>query len=643
MGKNNKDNDKDNDKEKYIKIKKEEQPGADYKDITSIQRNGKSRLEKFHFYSLKIIKADIMFLMLFVVVYHIIIPLIAMLKGIIDPNVAPFDMLIGAGLFLILFILFEVVHTRVGLFFAPLAWAYWWIIPSNWILNDDEIIVNGFGLVYDIFGVIWLFNAFITLLSWINLITQSFNLKRKNYSVFLGPWFSNIMDLKARDKVRSVICSHKKEIKKALIGVPIILVIALSGLLSYFDIYSFRVKITPKHYDVTFNFWANPQIDGNYSEEMQQKYGLNESIYRPAVKEALNKHHVNLDLTFGRFDYKDVALLKKWEAELPNITYRIVLAPGNLSDLAYEVFHATDILMECEQNGTLDQWVGFCFDIEGRPFQYKSSFNSIEEAAGMWDTIFDFIDKRSAIRGKTIEMECVSDYWPALDIKFDGDHDIHAEHGLNEYYPERFTTYAPMIYRCWYKGEIPFGSPEDPHKPWPTSYEVYSSLYELAGSVPSEKVGVYLGITNCSCYGRDLPQPEPYTWPTNTTNTGLTNLYRDVLIAKSFGIKEVTFFLLWTAIENNYSMAGVFDAYGKSFLDDLNYSVNTNPPDSFYIFFKYSDARNSDIVQKDWVYDFNRPKGLLELTLLVAITIVIINQDYKKLKRKINRNDVGKI
>ncbi len=283
-----------------------------------------------------------------------------------------------------------------------------------------------------------------------------------------------------------------------------------------------------------------------------------------------------------------------------------------------------EFLMAWEGDGTLDQWIGFCFDIEGDPFTCFNASMTFDESTEMWNDLFDYIDQKSAERNETIEMECVSDMWPGIDVPFDGDDDLHRKKGMNEYIPERFTSYAPMIYRCWYGEEIPLGGLMDPEDPWDTSYSAYAQLLHLQKSIPDEKMGFYIGITNTSCYARDWPQPEPYSWPTAENNSGFYNLMRDVLIAKHFGVKEITFFLAWTWIENNYSMGGVFESYGNDFLDRVNLTVNENPPDVFTIYYCQRDAVTSEHLQDDWLYNMNRLDGILEIAGICITSVVLV-------------------
>nr|MDO8087456.1 hypothetical protein [Candidatus Sigynarchaeum springense] len=362
-----------------------------------------------------------------------------------------------------------------------------------------------------------------------------------------------------------------------------------------------------------------PTINSTYPPELVAKYNLTDP-YNATILAELDEHKVNLDLTFNSFGPSSVADLIDWETACPNITYRIVLTPsGGLTTLPALIKTTVESIMPWEANGTLDQWKGLCFDIEGIPFAYNWNFTSFDEAVEMWDGIFDYIDAKSAERNKTIDMECVSVPNPAGDMKFDGDPDLQKEYTEPCYSPDRWDVYAPMVYRCWYEGTKPYGSPMRADDPWDTSYQVYNLLYSLAGSHRPDQIGIYLGITNTSCYGRDLPQPEAISWG---EHTGLYNLIRDVLICKHFGVKEVTFFLLFDAPENEYVMGGVFSSYGMDFLDVMNATVNTNPPDRFYIYYRQSDEKIGSVLRSDWLYDFSTPAGMAEMAALWIVAML---------------------
>jgi len=320
---------------------------------------------------------------------------------------------------------------------------------------------------------------------------------------------------------------------------------------------------------------------------------------------------------------------------MPGVTYRIVISPPTIAHLATYVEAATNILLPYATNGTLPGWRGFCFDIESTPFSDLACNGSITDEIAIWNGIFDWVEART-INGTPIEMECVSFPRDPVDFAFDGDIDIQAFARQVSAVPDRFTTYAPMVYRCVFTGDKPYGSPEDLRRPWGTAYSVYENLKTLASRVPVDRMGVYLGITNASCYGRDLPQREQISWG---NATGLGNLQRDVLIAKSFGIKEVTFFLLQTYyVPGDFSNGGVFDTYGIDFLRIMNDTANANPPERFDIYYYKRDATLNQVLMLDWILDFSRLPGLLQVAAMaaaafLAVLVPVLVQRLKKQRK----------
>ncbi|MHA1368956.1 MAG: hypothetical protein ACTSRA_04455 [Promethearchaeota archaeon] len=560
-----------------------------------------------------------LFLIIFNVVYFYIVAARALVLSLIDPLAAFFDFLVGTTVISILLIILLSSHSRVGAFLSVLDFIYWAFVPSNWIILDIPRMQVEFP---GTFHTMWFFTILflgIGLLGLLNVILETVYLGLKKRSLFWGPWFSFPTFM---PRIGSLNKKQKKAIKLGALLTAILVGGTVPGLLVFSNGYRVPVTIKPGDYNIKFNFWASPDLANDYNQSIIQE---------------LNEHRVNLDIMINRVNTGNIGTLIAFENAIPNITYRVTMYAPEIAELPNLVKEATETIMAYEQNGTLDQWRGFVFDIEGYGYLYNNSYDKIEDNVAMWNELFDWIDQKSIERGSTIEMECVNVYELAVDYPFDHDLDQQKHAQLLSYYPERFTLYAPMVYRCWYQGDKPFGSEMDPLDPWPTSYEVYSSIYTLKQGIPDEKLGVYLGITNCSCYGRDLPQNEPYSWPGDQENSGLYNLARDVLICKHFGIKEVTFFLLWTVIENEYSMGGVFDAYGIDFLDWMNSTVNTNPPDEFVIYFNYNDAATSEDLRYDWVYDFSRPVGMLQVFLMgsgAILGIYFLKITGKLLKKK---------
>jgi hypothetical protein len=70
-------------------------------------------------------------------------------------------------------------------------------------------------------------------------------------------------------------------------------------------------------------------------------------------------------------------------------------------------------------------------------------------------------------------------------------------------------------------------------------------------------------------------------------------------------------------------MGGVFSSYGMDFLDVLNETVNTNPPAEFDIYYRQSDDKIGSKLRSDWLYDFSRPIGMIEIAALWVIAIII--------------------
>jgi len=86
-----------------------------------------------------------------------------------------------------------------------------------------------------------------------------------------------------------------------------------------------------------------------------------------------------------------------------------------------------------------------------------------------------------------------------------------------------------------------------------------------------DRLGIYLGETNCSCYGNDTQVYENGQY----MGTGFDVLVRDSLICKSFGVKTLSYFLLFNSPSGNgWILGGDFGGYGEHFLDRLNAAVN---------------------------------------------------------------------
>jgi hypothetical protein len=451
----------------------------------------------------------------------------------------------------------------------------------------------------------WLF-LFIGSLGVLIFLFGGIKYKKQGKSFLLGSEFSSIKNF--------YLSQEKKRILARGIGIICLTVgLMIPGIISTTDLIQPKIVIKPQEYKVKFNFWATSEFNE----------------YSNYILDSMNAHRVNLDIYFRSYEN-----LIEWETRCPNITYRIIVAGNSICDFANNIRDHTQKMLAYENNGTLNQWRGFIADVEGWWFMYNSCVSTWEDAITEYNQLFDFIDSQSVIRGKPIEMECVGWDYQCIDA-WDGDDDLQKQFMLPTYIPDRWTFYAPMVYRCWYDEEYgtkPFGVANDSTENWQWSYRIFAQLTALIGMRGVDRTGIYLGISNCTCYGADLPQSEPIYWG---NATGYGNLVRDVLICKHFGIKEVTFFLAWTAIENGFSMGGVFESYGDDFLDQINASVNgLSVPSQFEIQYRLKDGRCYEKMALDFVYDSNWWRGQLELGVYAFIAIVIPLSRYYSSKLK---------
>jgi hypothetical protein len=546
-------------------------------------------------------KISSIFMAIMAILYYINTLLISLDKDIIPAPEGILKIIVGLAIVIMCIFAFKVAPYRVSSIFNFLLFVIWYFeFDTSWMFRNIERVVDMYLGSYIFALVVYLILIFTAGLSFGRFLYESAVLKIANQSILLGPWFKNLFAIKNFKRLDT---DQKTKIKSSLIVLCVFSAISVPGILASMNVYVIPITITPKDQQVTFNFWASPDINDSYTT---------------IEKAELNEHRVNLDIMMS-MNAQKVYLLKDFEYQMPDITYRITIQPRNISDLLNEVKEVTELMMKCEDNGTLDQWKGFSFDIEGNAYAWYRGFDSIDSSIAIWNEVFDYLELKSLEREKIIETECVNGYEFAVDGIFDGDYDQQFMEGFNSYIPERFSLYAPMVYRCWPNSDEILGIPQGPFDYWMTSYYVYTALYTLQAGVPQQKMGVYLGITNTTCYSADVIQTDPSSWG---DHTGFGNLKRDVLIAKHFGIKEVTFFLQFDAYDGDW-FGGAFNSYGNGFLDDLNESVNTNPPEEFTIYLSNLDGTLQDKLGRDLFCDFSGMGGLFQIMEICAVTSLI--------------------
>lgn len=508
------------------------------------------------------------------------------------------------GLSIICLLIFSYITSKYrisGLISLGIAFIFYGAFKVDWILRNLERFSRGYMGTYIFIGIIFLVLIINSGIGIGRLLYDCARLKNTHKSILLGPWFSNILGLKNISRLDPL---QKKVVLKAVSIIIVFLLVALPGLLFFLNTIRIPITIRPQDYQVTFNFFASGAIN---------------TMYTPTEKAEMNEHKVNLDLAMYTSN-DSVAVLDDLEDQMPDVTYRLSIAPSKIENLYDEVNRVTELMLECESNGTLHNWKGLFFDIEGHAYAWYESYDSLAGSIAMWNKVFDYIDEKSLERGKRIDMESVNAIDFAVDVLFDGDYDMQATEGYNSYIPDRFSVYAPTCYRCWPVGDVITNAPKSKFDYWRTSYFIYSSIYTLQAGVQNQnKLGIYLGITNTSCYSRDVPQTDPATWG---DGTGFGNLKRDVLIAKHFGIPEVTFFLQFNANDGG-NFGGAFPSYGESFLDELNETCNTNPPAEFQIYYSFLDESILQMLGRDFFCDFSNTSGLFKIIEIVGLSFIL--------------------
>jgi len=342
-----------------------------------------------------------------------------------------------------------------------------------------------------------------------------------------------------------------------------------------------EITIEPLNYQARFAFW------GVTSHERYTADQIN----------ALNRHHVIIascsELPEGtnESDTAFITTMKWWATNAPNVQFipTVIGLPGGFVwDGSNGTTSLAKHIVGLVKDNNLTNVIGLSFDWE-KPVDWtlgniSSEPNEERHLAAIedWKEFFEWMD----VNAPDMILSCVN-YWEMAFDLVDDDYDLHIRERFLTYELPYWDEYAPMIYRCWFKGTQPYGDVPTwaPGTNVDTTYDFYLCMREHAEAVKrlhgdTKRLGVYLGITNCTCYGRDVEVWEYGEYQ----GMGYDMLVRDALIVKSFGAPIITLFQLHTKVENGYSMGGVFDSYGDNFLDKFNASVNgENSTKSFTI------------------------------------------------------------
>jgi hypothetical protein len=425
-----------------------------------------------------------------------------------------------------------------------------------------------------------------------------------------------------------------------LTGIPLV-IMAIPGVIQI------PITIEPQDYDAEFAFWGG--------------YRLNDST----ILGSLNNHSAtlvqccydNISQSSGKQSF--INWISFYNNTYPNISFYFSIPgfPGGFvwdGNMENVISYAKEMVVLVEDNN-LTNVKGLAFDIEAPYFpslfhvhDFEVTPNRVrhDQSLQLWYNFFDWMDTNAP----NLELFAINYVESAVDV-LDNDYDLHyiRRWSFLEMNGDFFDEYAPMSYRGWYAGKKPYGDPmENPLMSYSDGghYWVYTELDLLARALDKkfgnrDKMGVYLGLTNCSAYSADYVQYQNG----QPAGKGYDNLVRDALIAKHFGVKRITIFLLTTVIENGYSMGGVFDSYGMDFLDRFNESVNgkdsTTP---FQIWYKpkiswYLSFGHMESFYYDEFADFNSFLGILYISLLFIGNGLVAYYGWKKIKEKVVEYD----
>ncbi|MBN2152277.1 MAG: hypothetical protein JW839_12575 [Candidatus Lokiarchaeota archaeon] len=433
-----------------------------------------------------------------------------------------------------------------------------------------------------------------------------------------------------------------REHKVALVlGASVIGAGLVAGLVSQVpQAYDRVVTITPQGYQAEVAFWA----------------GFDIGLYNASVRQELNEHNAtlvvyhppNIKTIDGRNDF--ISNMLAWNASCPNV--KLVMSiqgyvrVNDTGDDAQDFFDNTfpydgsaegvvswaKDFMDLAVANNLTNFAGVNTDQEAPDdalwdeygIDITPNATRHAEAVAIYDEFFEWrrANHPGMLVTSTMGMKAMLDC-------FDGDDDMQVLDRVNIFDVHGWDEIAPMIYRCGSEGTPPYGDlprPKPGDEGSPSSYVYYQLKYLQSALIHNDgnasRLGIYLGITNLSCYGADVEQ---YDRDGNFVGYGYDQLVKDALIAKHFGSKIITIFILNTAMTgpgpDAFSMGGVFDSYGIDFLD--NFMADINGPGSTEPFPVYLEP-DLDLAGEftiDLLYNLDGGAGLAAV-LLVEATII---------------------
>ncbi len=551
-------------------------------------------------------KFDLTILLMFYTYTLIVIPVL--LLPIIGMTETLWPMALGAGMVGLIILAWRNSSNRSGILFAMLPLVYGW-----WLTNVFFIL----GKVYEIIVLAGIFGWFFIILTSVVVIFGLMVLAEKSITNFRARVGMKRAWTTIKDAARN---------QRGIAGLCLA-VCMVCGAYAGITIQSFprgEIVVTPQDYHADFAFWA----------------GTSNTSYTDPQLAELNEHGVIL-----AGGWTNVSQMQYWLDHYPNVRFSLVIY-GTFCDAdAAEITERAKTQIGYVTDNSLTNIIGITLDWEGWE---PSNATAHQQAIQIWSDFLDWKEVNAPANFSVTLLDHSSAYYDYID----GDMDMHSLWQAVDFEVPRFDEYAPMIYRCTYGGAKPFGDPVSYSSAWGVedTYSFYKAMEVNARGVAGtfgnrSRLGIYLGETNCSCYGRDVQVWENGKY----MGTGWDMLVQDSLICKAFGTKTITYFLMQANPTDpdptkSWWMGGGFDAYGNDFLDKLDAAVNgANSTKPFTInigplsVWKTGLSYFEGSLMMDYLYNIDHPLGFaLWMGMIVALGVFLFWREWRRQEKTIS-------
>ncbi|MHA1283634.1 MAG: hypothetical protein ACTSQP_14140 [Promethearchaeota archaeon] len=527
------------------------------------------------------------------------------------------------------------------------------IDPMSYIQNGFVIIVNLLFIIMIFIMAIFPWYSFAKILPIIYIISLILFLILCIGAILMmiANIFCILLKYKNKKKESEISKIIQNKRLKTILLISVIVIGIPFAILSIPGVLQISIEIKPKDYQAEIAFWGGYELNDSKicSELNEHKVTLIQCCYDD-IYDQDGKQNFIKNMAFYNKTYPNISIFLSVNAEPGAFVW-----DGNTENI---VQHAKN-LVNLIQEYNLKNIKGLAFDIEGPYYPYFGYIPDYDcspdkerhdKSIDLWYDFFNWMEKNAP----ELELNAINYVESGIDL-FDKDYDLHyiRRYSFLDLNTNAIDEYASMSYRCMYMGRKPYGdSMENPIVNYIDGghYWFYTQLRLFSEALDNkfgnhEKMGVYLGITNCTCYGSKNIQykngkPAGY---------GFDSLVRDALIAKHFGIKRITIFLLNTVLENGYSMGGVFDSYGKDFLDRFNESINGKDSiKSFKIWYKprfnyILTFGHVDHFFYDFYANLNSLWGIFYVFLIFILNYSAAYLNWRKVKNNLSIKNIDRI